>query len=87
MQIIFLIEKLLKSSDADSDPGSGVFFTPESEIGKKIRIRDEHPKIIFPRAWKQFFWLKILNFLDADPDPGSFGPGSGINIPDPQHCL
>jgi hypothetical protein len=25
------------------------------------------------------FWVKILKFFDADP-------GSGINIPDPQHC-
>jgi hypothetical protein len=52
-------------------------------------------RIIFPRALKQFFGL---NFLDADPDPGSeifltlnqgsgMGKfGSGINIPDPQHC-
>jgi hypothetical protein len=35
------------------------------------------------------FWVKILNYFDADPYPGSgnlFDPGSGINIPDPQHC-
>jgi hypothetical protein len=40
--------------------------------------------------------LKILKFFDADPDPESFWPwireagwkksGSGINIPDPEHC-
>jgi hypothetical protein len=40
---------------------------------------------------KQFFGLKILIFFDADPDPGvriflTLDPGSGINIPDPQHC-
>ncbi len=39
-----------------------------------------------------FFWLKMLKFVDADPDPGSgnlltLDPGSGINIPNPQHCL
>ncbi len=25
-------------------------------------------RIIFPRAWKQFFGLKILKFVDADPE-------------------
>jgi hypothetical protein len=30
----------------------------------------------------QFVGLKILKNFDADPDPGS-----GINTPDPQHCL
>jgi hypothetical protein len=57
--------------------------------------------ILFPRAVKPFFWVKILKFLDADPgwkqfgswirdgknlDPGWKKFGSGINIPDPQHC-
>jgi hypothetical protein len=55
------------------------------------------------------FWVNILQFFDADADPGSGNlidpgsgtlivpgsgirdgknsyPGSGINIPDPQHC-
>jgi hypothetical protein len=35
------------------------------------------------------FGLKMLTFFYADPDPGSgnfFDPGSGINIPDSQHC-
>jgi hypothetical protein len=46
---------------------------------------------------KTIFWVKILKFFDADPDPGSgifltLDPGwkkfgSGINIPDPQHCF
>ncbi len=36
------------------------------------------------------FWVKLLKFFDADPDPGSgilltLDPVSGINIPDPQH--
>jgi hypothetical protein len=30
------------------------------------------------------FWVKILKFFDADP--GWKKLGSGINIPDPQHC-
>jgi hypothetical protein len=69
---------------------------------------------MFPRARKQFFGVKILQFFDADPgwrkfgskirgpgwekfgseirdgknsDPGwkNSDPGSGTNIPDPQH--
>jgi hypothetical protein len=37
------------------------------------------------------FWLKILKFFDADPESfeSGFGmekDGSGINIPNPQHC-
>jgi hypothetical protein len=52
---------------------------------------------VLPRTEQQFFGLKILKFLEADPDPGSeiflnLDPGlkkfgSGINIPDPQHCF
>jgi hypothetical protein len=42
------------------------------------------------------FWVKILKFIDLDPgsgmeirirDPGWNKLGSGLNIPDPQHCL
>jgi hypothetical protein len=52
--------------------------------------------IIFVRAYKQFFGLKIPTFFYADLDPGSGNfftpdpgwknsdPGSGINNPDPQ---
>jgi hypothetical protein len=36
------------------------------------------------RELKQFLGIKILEFLDADPGWKKFG--SGINIPDPQHC-
>jgi hypothetical protein len=47
------------------------------------------------------FWVILLEFFDADADPGSGNlfdpgfrirdeknsdPGSGMNIPDPQHC-
>jgi hypothetical protein len=32
-------------------------------------IRDEHTGSYF-RELKKLFWLKILKFLDADPDPG-----------------
>jgi hypothetical protein len=43
-------------------------------MGKKIKIQipDEHPGSYF-REVRTIFGLKILNFFDADP-----GPGSGI---------
>ncbi len=51
----------------------------------KIRIRDPDPgwttQIIFPRAYKQFFGLKYLNFLMRRSGSGIrnlFDPGSGI---------
>jgi hypothetical protein len=60
-------------------------------MGKKsrsrIRIRDEYPESYFLELKKQFFGLKILKFLDADPGWKNLDPGSGINIPDPQHCF
>jgi hypothetical protein len=44
---------------------------------------------------KTIFWVKILKFFDADPGSGmekiqiregkNSDPGSGKNIPDPQH--
>ncbi len=52
-------------------------------------------QIIFPRAWKQFFGLKITSILWCgsgirnlfEPGSGLEKFGSGINIPDPQHCF
>jgi len=50
-----------------------------------------------PDHFFAFFGVKILKFFDEDPgsgmetvrirDPGWKKVGSGINIPDPQHCL
>jgi hypothetical protein len=36
-----------------------------------------------------FVWVKILKFFDADPGWKKLNsdPGTGINIPDPQHCF
>ena len=66
-------------------------------------IRDEQPGSYFPELRNHFlfflcfFMVKILKFFDADPGWRQFGsgirggkksdPGSGINIPDPQHCF
>jgi hypothetical protein len=62
----------------------------------KLRIRDEHPGSYFRKIRNNFLGVKILKFLDADPDPQCFWPwirdgknsypGSEINIQDPQHC-
>jgi hypothetical protein len=38
-----------------------------------------NPDHIFEN-FETMFWVKILTFFDADPR-------SGMNIPDPQHCL
>jgi hypothetical protein len=31
--------------------------------------------MIFPRAWKEFFWVKILQVFDADPGWKKIGSG------------
>jgi hypothetical protein len=65
------------------------FLTPESGI------RDEDPES-YVRERRKIFGIKKLTFFDADPgyfcpwfrDPElkNLDPGSGIDIPDPQHC-
>jgi hypothetical protein len=64
--------------------------------GSGSGIRDEQPRSYFLELRNHFFGLKCF----FDPDPGSgmetirirnpgwkkVGPGSEINIPDPQHC-
>jgi hypothetical protein len=90
--------RTISDSVMDPDPGSVAFLTPESGMGKKsgsgsgIRIR-----VIFRELRNHFFGLKYLNSLMRIRDLGwkKFGswirdgrnsdPGSGINIPDPQH--
>jgi hypothetical protein len=60
--------------------------TPRS--GSGMNIPDHNSESL-----ETIFWDKILKFFDADPgisltpDPGWKKFGSGINIPDPQHCL
>jgi hypothetical protein len=51
------------------DPGWVNHQDPDPGYGSGMKSR-----IIFPKAWKQFFQLKMLNFLDADQDPGSGHP-------------
>ncbi len=63
------------------DPGSGMGknqdLYPGSESGMKI------PDHISESLEIIFFWLQILKFFDADPDPGfeiflTLDPGSGM---------
>jgi hypothetical protein len=56
----------------------------------RIRIRDPSWVMNIPdhisESFETIFGLKILKFFDADPGWKNSDPGSGINIPDPQHC-
>jgi hypothetical protein len=53
--------------------------------GSGSGIRYEQLRSYFLELRKDFFWVKIFKFFDADP--GWKKVGSGINIPDPQHCI
>ncbi len=62
--------------------------------GSRINI-PEH----ISESLETIFWVKILKFFDANPDPGiqnlfdpgsameKFGSGIHSNILDPQHCM
>jgi hypothetical protein len=58
-------------------------------MGKKsVSGSGMNSRIIFPRAWKQFFGIKILKFFDGKiriRDLGWKKFGSGMFIPDPQY--
>jgi hypothetical protein len=77
-------------------PGSGIRDGRKSASGSGIR--DEQPGSYFLELRNHFFAFfgdKILKFFDEDPGSGmetvrirdgkKSDPGSGINIPDPQH--
>jgi hypothetical protein len=84
-------KRMLASSVAD--PEFGAFLTPGSGMGKISGSGMNIPDHI-SESLNNHFWVKIIIFFDADPgfgmekirigDPGC---GSGINIPDPKHCL
>ncbi len=69
------------------DPGSGAFMTPGSGIRHgKNPIRDEHPRSFFRESLETVFLVKkylLMRIRIRD----LFDPGSGLNIPDPQHWL
>jgi hypothetical protein len=86
-------------SVADPDPESGAFLNPGSGMGRKSASgsRMNNPNHIFYSLETIFLvvlGLKYLSFLMRIQDPGwrQIGSGmekvgSGINIPDPQHCF
>jgi hypothetical protein len=75
-----------------------VLSDPRIRDVEKIQIREKHSRS-YLRKLSKIFWAKIIDFFDADADPGSSANltpdpvigmekfGSRINIPDPQHCL
>jgi hypothetical protein len=83
------------ASVADPDSGSDVFLIPGSGMGKKSGsgsgMNNRDP---ISESLETSFGVKILKFFDADPgsgifltlDPGWKKFGSGMKIPDPQHC-
>jgi hypothetical protein len=71
-------------------------FWPRDPDPGLVKSQDPDPRwttrIIFRRASKPFFWVKNLNSLmrirdGKNSDPGWKKFGSGINIPDSQHCM
>ncbi len=63
----------------------------KSGSGSGSGIQGEQPGSYFLEIIKHFFRLKYLNSLmrirdGNNSDPGWKKVGSGINIPDPQHC-
>jgi hypothetical protein len=79
------------------DRGSSAFLTAGIGMGKKSGSgsgmnNQDH----ISWSLENIFWVKIFKFFDVDPGSGiqdeNFGfgmekVGSGINIPDPQHCV
>ncbi len=66
--------------------GSGIRCLIDPWIRDPVWVKNqdpdpgEHPDHISRELRNNFFWVKILKFVDADADPGSgnlFNPGSG----------
>jgi hypothetical protein len=75
----------MRSSVEDPDSGSGAFLTLGSGMGKKSGSGSgvNNPDHI-SESLEYIFWVTILKYFDADPGWKKFG--TGINIPDLQHC-
>jgi hypothetical protein len=63
-----------------------IFLSLEPDPGFGMKIPDH-----FSESLEQILGLKIFKFFFVHSDPGSgifliLDLGSGINIPDPQHC-
>jgi hypothetical protein len=70
--------------------GSGIrcLFDPWIRDPGWVKNQDSGSEMNNPdhiyESLETIFWIKILKFFDVDPGWKKFG--SGINIPDPQHC-
>jgi hypothetical protein len=81
-------ETLLFISFADPDPGSGGFLTPGSGMGKNqdpdpgswMNMQDNFSESLETLFWGKKYLNSLMRIRIQDP-------GSGINIPDPQHYL
>jgi hypothetical protein len=71
---------LSKTIVAGADPGSSAFLTPGSGMGKKSRSGSGIRSWIFRELRNNFFGKNLNSFIRIRD------LGSGINIPDPQHC-
>jgi hypothetical protein len=79
------IFSFIADSVADRDSGPGTVLI----LGSGIRIRDgkKSGSGIKSGSGMNNFWVKILKFFDADPDPESFRPwirDGKIRIRDPE---
>ncbi len=85
----------IRTRVADPDPGSGAFLTPGSGIGKKsgsgsgINNPDYISESLITIFWFKIQYLNSLMWIRdgkiRNRDGKRSDPGSGINIPDPQH--
>ncbi len=91
---------LFGSNITDPDPGSCALLIPGSGISKKSGSGSGSGSEMnnldhISQSLETIFWVKILTFFDNNPgseieknsDTGWEKIVSGINIPDPQHCL
>jgi hypothetical protein len=82
-------------SGAFLTPGSGLGKKSGSDMGSRSEMNNTDN---ISESLKTIFWVKILKVFMVDPGFGmekiriwspegkKSYPGSGINIPDPQHC-
>ncbi len=80
------MEKVRIREGKNSDQGSGINIPDPQHCVLYLSAR-----VAVLRPSSAVVQIKILKFFDVDPGWKKFGSGmengSGINIPDPQHCV
>jgi hypothetical protein len=64
---------MIYTSVADPDPGSGAFLTPGTGMGNKsapVSGSGMNSPDHISESLETIFWVKILQFFDADPGYG-----------------